>query len=258
MPISRPAGSTPSIVSFDSGVDQYDDQLTTLMEDFVRATQLQISLKKRIGIVMSQREGAARAQEEKARMQLEEAQEKRQQLLEANRLLRLKMEQTESTGNTAPERDTEGDEQVVAKPFTAADGGVVDGNLQNAEPTIQIPTNPFHHSPKQTSALIATPRSAAPSNLDGFAPPGGKPPSHDGFRDEDSQDRSPQSEEEFGGPTKCVTPPPVSVFSFGTPAQPPKPGNLLAFGYRSMVKNPPPSTFTFARVSQLRPLCSTR
>ena len=109
MPSSHRAGSTPSMVSFDSGLDEYDDQLTTLMEDFVRATQLQISLKKRIDVVLTQRETAARTQEDTARLQWEQAQEKRQKLVEANTLLRLKMEQTESTGNTSREKDAEED-----------------------------------------------------------------------------------------------------------------------------------------------------
>jgi len=177
----------------DSGVDEYDDQLATLMEDFICATQLQISLKKRIDIVMKQRESAVRAQEEKARMQWEETQEKRQKLVEANRLLRLKMEQTESTGYSAREKDTEEDaggnepfgryenlelkaehtepastpliNEVVSNLFTAVNAGIVDGNLQNAKPTNQIPIALLHYSPKRNSALIATPKTPAMSKL---------------------------------------------------------------------------------------------
>jgi hypothetical protein len=70
------------------------------------------------------------------------------------------MEQTESTGNIARERDAEEDaggiEQVVANPSTA-DSGVGDGNLQNAEPAVQFPATPLHHSPKEmTSPMSAT------------------------------------------------------------------------------------------------------
>lgn len=79
----------------------YEDQLTTLMEDYVRMTQLQLSLRKRIETLMNEREEAAKAQEETARLQWEDAKSKTQKLGDANELLKLKMRRTNSLGLTS-------------------------------------------------------------------------------------------------------------------------------------------------------------
>lgn len=99
---ARFAGSIPSMVSMNEA-DQQDDQLSSLMEDYARATQLQISLRKRITVLMKEREIAAEVQEEAARMQLEEAQSKNREMMESNELLRMKMKQLELMGE--PVRD---------------------------------------------------------------------------------------------------------------------------------------------------------
>lgn len=79
----------------------YEDQLTALMEDYVRMTQLQLSLRKRIETLMNEREEAAKAQEETARLQWEDAKSKTQKLGDANELLKLKMRRTNSLGLTS-------------------------------------------------------------------------------------------------------------------------------------------------------------
>lgn len=99
----------------------YEDQLTTLMEDYVRATQLQISLRKRIEVLMKEREEAAKVQEEMIRLQWEDAKSKTQKLAEANELLKLKMRQTNSLESTSlAEVQTEVEKQDVKQGFSSS------------------------------------------------------------------------------------------------------------------------------------------
>ena len=90
------------MVSFNEA-DLQDGQLSSLMEDYARATQLQISLRKRIEVLMKERENVAKAREDTARLQLEDAQSKNRKTMESNELWRMKMKQMESMGE--PVRD---------------------------------------------------------------------------------------------------------------------------------------------------------
>jgi hypothetical protein len=106
----RFSGSIPSMVSSNEA-DQQDDELSSLMDDYARATQLQISLRKRIDVLMKEREIAAQAQEEAARAQLEEALSKNRKMMENNLILRMKMKQMEQMGE--PARDNTSTKEIV-------------------------------------------------------------------------------------------------------------------------------------------------
>ena len=91
-----PAMHTLSLASAtDEANVQADDQLETLMEDYIHATRLQQSLKKRVNALMRQKETEAARKEDEARKALLEAHEETQRLMRENQLLKEKMKQLE-------------------------------------------------------------------------------------------------------------------------------------------------------------------
>ncbi|KAG8816943.1 hypothetical protein FRC17_000125 [Serendipita sp. 399] len=76
-------------------LDEQDATLEALMEDYIRATELQKSLKKRIEAVIKEKEERVKDEEEVARVALKQAEEKTARLMEANRTLKEKMRRVE-------------------------------------------------------------------------------------------------------------------------------------------------------------------
>ncbi|KAG8754523.1 hypothetical protein FRC14_004998 [Serendipita sp. 396] len=68
-----------------------DETLEALMEDYIRASELQLSLKRRIEAAMREKEERAKQEEEIAMAVLRAAEQKRVQLREANRILKERM-----------------------------------------------------------------------------------------------------------------------------------------------------------------------
>ncbi|KAG8809827.1 hypothetical protein FRB91_004262 [Serendipita sp. 411] len=89
-------------------VGDKDETLEALMEDYIRATELQLSLKKRIDAVIKVKEEQAEQEEESARIALEAAELKTARLREANQLFKERMrkaagiEDDENTSSIVP------------------------------------------------------------------------------------------------------------------------------------------------------------
>ncbi|KAG8816941.1 hypothetical protein FRC17_000123 [Serendipita sp. 399] len=72
-------------------LDEQDAVLEALMEDYIRATELQKSLKKRIKAAMKEKEEKAKQEEEVARLLLIQAEEKTARVRRLNQQLQYKM-----------------------------------------------------------------------------------------------------------------------------------------------------------------------
>lgn len=79
-------------------IEPDNDQLASLMEDYVRATQLQISLKKRIDALLKERSRKAKEEEEAAKRAFEDALAKTRKMQVANVLIIEKMKQAQGMG----------------------------------------------------------------------------------------------------------------------------------------------------------------
>jgi hypothetical protein len=77
------------------GTGNLDTQLASLMEDYLHATRLQNSLKKRIKQLLKEREVEARRKEDEAREALHKAEEERKAMENASALMKEKMKQAE-------------------------------------------------------------------------------------------------------------------------------------------------------------------
>ncbi|KAG8824180.1 hypothetical protein FRC17_009165 [Serendipita sp. 399] len=84
-------------------LDEQDAVLEALMEDYIRATELQKSLKKRIEAAMKEKEEKAKQEEEVARLLLIQAEEKTARVRKLNQQLQDKMGRAEG-------HEEEGDE----------------------------------------------------------------------------------------------------------------------------------------------------
>ncbi|KAG8770547.1 hypothetical protein FRC19_006497 [Serendipita sp. 401] len=76
-------------------LEDKDATLEALMEDYTRATELQLSLKKRIEAAIREKEDQAEQEEEHARLVLLEAERRTARLKDANKLLKERMRKVE-------------------------------------------------------------------------------------------------------------------------------------------------------------------
>lgn len=133
--------SIPSIVSLKVPTEQ-DDELPTLIENYVRITQVQVSLKERIERLMKEREDAAKAQEVSVQGQLRDAQAKRFSLSITHERLKERMTQANVTTKT---------------PITTDSTPNLDQKA-NSSPTLRYITgsHPSAHDPAPTVGAAST------------------------------------------------------------------------------------------------------
>jgi hypothetical protein len=115
---SIPFNTPPASVHGHSSTSNFDAQLASLMEDYLHATQLQNSLKKRIKQLLKEREVEARRKEDEAREALRRAEEERQTAESASILMKEKMKQAEMMDDD--EEDEVMEKGKVIPPFATS------------------------------------------------------------------------------------------------------------------------------------------